>query len=324
MRSFILLFLAFCLAALCACGPAPVETSPSPSITPSAVVSTPPLESPTPVPTEYSFSDIEKALRSTYERDEMAVVEVRDAGRYTIVQYTILGYPDYPERHTSFAWFDRESGTFSRPPIPQGIYPHFYLDEDSGQLTILDSGYDTVSDQGYCSPRLYLTWPDPNWPKQTMDCEYVPYYRPVQESGRLGPWHLEHLGITPEAQKLKQVCSGEQGMWLVIAPEGERPITDAFTWPRMEIENADGVAAVTLLDTTLDQGFLPPDDPRILSVEAEETSVTIRLNIEGAVRYFVGEAPEGEAEPEYDKKNAFPIFFHYVGEDYALDYPEGW
>ena len=91
----------------------------------------------------------------------------------------------------------------------------------------------------------------------------------------------------------------------------------------MEIHNEDGVATITLLDVTLDQDFLLPDDPRVLSVTANESGLTIRLEIGEAVRYCVGNAPEGEAAPVHDE-TAFAIPFHYVGADFTVDYPEGW
>lgn len=75
----------FCLAltlGFAACGaPEAPEGSPTVGVSPS--------ESPSPEPsaTEYSFSDIEAALREIAVQ-EVHVIEVRDAGKYTVVHYT--------------------------------------------------------------------------------------------------------------------------------------------------------------------------------------------------------------------------------------------
>ena len=88
-------------------------------------------------------------MRSTFDRDALMLVEVRDAGKYTVIQYTIAGYPNEPHVSTKFAWFDRETGTVTEIPFNMEAYSRFDLDESSGRLTAQTIGWNELY---YSSP----------------------------------------------------------------------------------------------------------------------------------------------------------------------------
>ena len=321
MKQVVLIVCALLL--LCACGMEvsyPEKTSELPQTeTPEEPGGTE-SGSPAPSPTEYSFGDIEAILRRTDGREDLAVIEVRDAESYTVVHYTYLPVVEGQVQESRFAWFDRESGEAVMISMRMEEIARFHLSADTGLLTVLTSGWDIDTAKGHLQPQLIRVQYMAQYPNKTES-----YYRPVQEACRLGRVYGEDAPV----MKLESIRFEEGVFWFALSLEAEI-IANSPPWPYMEVENADGQSTITL------RGVLPGEmsalmwDPRVLSVVHNGGDTTVTLRIGDAARYLVGAERFTEEGEEYEEPmpeaeaGQWLIPFRYVAEHVSADYPADW
>lgn len=276
------------LAGLAACAlsnPGTVGTpdiSAVPTVTgaaPSASVSDTPPSTSEMIPGQYTNEQI----TALYANSNLSVIEIRDAGAYTMVHYYSLETPD--DKVSRFDWFDRKTG--ERELVYGWVYADKFEIMADKTLMVLTTGV-SPADGSQRFPEVF-TWRTglldgaSNPAGETLD-----YYMPLDQSFTVGEQRYECL---------KSVCFDGGSMLLTF---DERPgfeiefHTVAESIPRINVTNKDGISTVTVYDTILSDDFIQTAGPMLgsdpspvtVSCDGANTVISFRLR-SSAARYNV-------------------------------------
>jgi hypothetical protein len=278
------LFALFTVFTACAAGVSEVAGTSdisAPPSDPGATPSAPPEETAGPDETPSGpFSD--EQIKDIYEAKNYSVLEIRDAGDYTMVHY--INPEDIAFLTSRFEWFDRKTG--AREFVGGFFYTDKFEITADKTLTVLTTG---VPSDGYqLFPRfLRFGYSDVGGVVHATfsDSEY---YMPLEQSFTLG---------IDRPECLKSVCYDGSSMLLTFA---ERPgyelefHTDVEAVPKMTATYKDGVSSITLFNTILSDDFVQTagkllgSDPSPVTVTCDgiNTVVTFKLR-EDAGRYTI-------------------------------------
>ncbi len=227
------------------------------------------------------FSD--EQIRDVYTANGFTVLEVRDAGEYTMVRYCSLEDP--ASAASRFEWFDRITG--EREFVHGWIYVDKFEITADKTLTVLTTGLPPDGYQQF--PRiLRFEYSDVGgvYAATVSDSDY---YMPLEQSFTLGI-------NRPEC--LKSVCYDGSSMLLTFdgQPGHEQEFhTDVEAVPKMTVSNKDGISTVTVFNTVLSDDFvqiagklLGSDPcPVIVTCDGKDTVVTFKMH-ENTGRYMIG------------------------------------
>jgi hypothetical protein len=283
------------------------EVSAAPSETGEALPSTA-VPSTSAAPAE-PFTD--EQIKSLYNDNDLSVLEIRDAGAYTMVHYYSLEVPD--DKVSRFDWFDRKTG--ERELVYGWVYADKFEITANKTLTVLTTGV-SPTDGGQSFPDLFT------WSSGNVDGAANPsgatlaYYMPLEQSFTVG-------ADRPEC--LTSVCFDSGSMLLTF---GERPGYEtafhgaAETIPQINVTNRDGVSTITIYNTILSDNFIQTagrllgsePSPVTVNCDGTDTVITFRMS-PNAGRYNISSF---STPVDYIPRAVIT----YTSSEYS--YPKGW
>ncbi len=234
---------------------ASADASPSPATTPSAPLT-------------------DKQIRDAYDVNGLSVLEIRDAGEYTMVHYYSLEVPN--DKISRFDWFDRKTG--ERELVYGWVYADKFEITADKSLTVLTTGVHP-SDGMQSFPKIFTSC----YTEQDGAVEFYSteqeYYMPLEQHFTVG-------SDRPEC--LKRVCFDSGSMLLTFS---ERPGYEAEfhgaaeTVPKISVINQDGVSTVTIYNTILSDNFVQTagrmlgsaPSPLTVICDGTDTVITFKL-----------------------------------------------
>jgi hypothetical protein len=256
---------------------------------------------------------IDDEIIAKYKSCGMNIVEIRNAGEYTLVHYYKPTNTD-GEIISRFDWFDRATGL--RELVYGWVYTDKYEITADKTLTVLTTGISHV-DGGQWFPRIhksgYSKCDGANYFYESEDG----YYMPIEKSITLGKNRRECL--TSINFNLETISLGFNEQ-----PGYEAEFHAAVeTIPEMNIKCEDGMCTVTLFNTILSEGFIAPEPGAgdvfcsFVSVSCDGTDTIISFQLGDIVgRYNVST----DRSPADDLPYAI---FEFVRRD-NYSYPAGW
>lgn len=256
------------------------------------------------------YSDNE--IKSIYSSLAFSVVEIRDAGDVTMVQYYkptgVTG-----EIISRFDWLDRSTGT--RTLVYGWAYTDKFEIRPDKSFTVLTTGL-SHSTGAQAFPVIFRSdYSDIDGAVQVTGSEEK-YYAPLDQTYTLGSDRhecLTNVNFTPTFMSLGfSVQSGYEGEFYA----------DYQSIPKTTVKNEGGLAIITLYKTIIATDFQKPADIenpycRLESVTCDgtDTTITLKLNDSTVSRYNVS----SERSPESGLPYAV---FEYTKA--SPSYPSGW
>ena len=233
-------------------------------------------------PADYSFADIERTLREEKDSNDCYLIQIRDAGDYSVVQYTTAVPAEGALPESLFAWFDRSTGRFYDVGEGVTLADAFSVTED-GVLLVRTAPLDL-----YTGMPAFPTIRRAEFTSCAAadgGCGFTdsPYLMPLSQDAALG---------SPRPETLLALRWEENSCILTFGPQAgdaaiHSYIAGAETIPELTVQNREAGAVITLRNVVLGEDFMVPDDPRVYSVEADGADVVLRLDPGSAARYTV-------------------------------------
>lgn len=277
---------------------ASASLSPSSSTSPSAAVS----------PTApYSGAEIKKI----YEGLGLSVVEIRDAGDYTMVHYySPSGVPG--EIISRFDWFDRRTG--ARALVYGGAYTEKFEIKADKSFCVLTTGLSHIDGRRSFPVIFTAGYTEIDGAVKFYSSE-AQYYAPLDQSYTLGTERRESLTDINFNSGFVSLGFGEQAGY-----ESEF-YAASMSIPKMDIRNENGFTTITLYKTILSKGaevLNIKENPYCslvsMTTDGIDTVITLKLN-DSVSRYNVS--------AEFSPKTGLPYaVIEYT--NVACDYPAGW